>query len=117
MSFPGHLDRLRKSQIEREISRHAERIAIACFARFGIAEALIRLIRIAAEEPGWLEISARRARFDFTNACAVALNVPVRRPGGCVEWSADRVSGIPPHDARKLPIAEDCVDRFVTAER
>src|SRR6185369_7624971 len=99
MSFPGHLDRLRKSQIEREISRQTERIAIACLARFGIAEALICLIRIAAEESGWLEIAARRARFDVTHACAVALNIPVRRPGGGVKWSADRVTGIPSHDA------------------
>src|SRR5919205_444288 len=117
MPFPRHPERLRESHIEREISRQTERVAIACLARFGIAEALVRLIRIAAEEPRWLQVSARRARFDVTHACAVALNVPVGRPGGRVKWSADRVPGIPPHDARKLPVAEDRVNRFVTAER
>src|SRR5687768_5873250 len=80
---PRHTERFREPHVEADVTRHSYHVPVARLARSSIAPALISVCFVAAEKARVLPVfTAGRARLDWTQAHAAALDVPVRRPKG-----------------------------------
>src|ERR1041385_2979686 len=111
MTFPGHLERLVQSCIERDVSRCTQHVSITHFARSSRSEAAIRSERIA-EQVRLPRL--RRRRLDRSHANAIRLHVPVRGPYTAVKRRRrDRKTTVPTEDSGGGPTPEDFVDDAV----
>src|SRR6266571_1937718 len=119
---PRHVPCLRQPKIHVHVSRQANVIPWACFARIGVSETLVNRLDIAtaASEKLWGSSpdgawSSNAARASLNGRCRsyVGLDVPVRCPASVVERRASWQSGVPAEDAGHLPSPKDRLSESV----
>src|SRR6266571_6519745 len=113
---PRHVPCLRQPKIHVHVSRQANVIPWACFARIGVPETLVNRLDIAtaAAEKLWGSSTDGAwgpnscwASVDRGYRSYVGLDVPVGCPAGVVERRASWQSGVPAEDAGELPSPKD----------
>src|ERR1041385_3108439 len=109
MSFPGHLERLMQSSIDREVTRVAQGIPVTALTGFRIAEALSHGIRIGKHVRRTVDVA--KVFFNWSNCDHAGRDLPVGGPTLKRERTrrSGRQSGVPTENPGDVPAAQNAV--------